>query len=352
MTTPQPDLLAVLEHGVIDRAVPTADLLRTCIVLGGRTGSARLSEWASSELRGYRDRNSIPAYRIVAVPILVTSQHHSRSAPEPETDKDVLSKHDYSLYLGKPIDELDALAAQSERTGKPALLAMDTDILEEYSRKHSYYYHSTGAGGGITDMQWLLEPPVIRGILGQIRTALAEFTAELRTEVGTDDVLPSATQTDEALRVAVPGALFANSNVTIITTGRGDIMADGDQTVIKDNKTTIRDSSGNFSVASTKATQASGLAFNGAKISEFADLIRQISSTLGLASDQEIELRQVADGLAQSSAPEVGRLRRLLDRALTLLRSAGPNVAGKLAISMGDELIREIGGGIIHELPH
>jgi hypothetical protein len=355
MTPRQPDLLAVLEHGVIDRAVPTADLLRTCVVLGGRTGSARLGDWAKSELRGYQDRNLIPAYRTVTVPILQTSEWYNQSAGELETEKSVLNEHNYSLRLGKPLDELDALAAQSERTDRPVLLGMDADILEECKRKPIYSQPETGFSIYVSDMQWIVESSVIRGILGHIRTALAEFIAELRAEIISDDVMPSAAQADEALRTAVPGAFFANSNVTIMTTGMGDITADRDQTIIRDNKTTIRDASGNFSVAGTNTSQVSGTALNRAKISEFADFIRQISPVIGLASGQDIELRRVGDDLAhaaESSMPDAGRLRGLINSALTLLRNVASNAAGKLAVSMGDELIREIGQGIVHELPH
>jgi hypothetical protein len=37
---------------------------------------------------------------------------------------------------------------------------------------------------------------------------------------------------------------------------------------------------------------------------------------------------------------------------LRLLRAGGPTAAQKLAISMGDDLIRELGTEIIRELPH
>ena len=340
---------------MIDRTVPLADLLRTCIVLGGRTGSARLSDWATSELRGYRDRNPIPVYRIVSVPIVVRTEYYDTSLTgiptTPSKLKDILENHDYSLFLTQPLDELDALAVQSEVSGKQISFAVNNETWKVYNdRRRSSL---PGSSYIITDMQWSFKAPVIRGVLGQIRTALAAFVSELRTEVG-DDV-PSAIQTDEALRVAVPGTFFANSNVTIMTTGRGDIVADGDKTNIRDNKTTIKGSAGNFSVASSRVTQSSGATLNGERIKDFADLILQISPTLHLAPELAAELREVADDLAHiagSPVPEVGRLRRLIESALRLLRSAAPNVAGKLAISMGDEFVREIGEGIIHELPH
>lgn len=349
MTGQRPDLLAKLEQDLTDRYVPLADLLRTCIVLGGRTRSTRLSEWASSELKGYTEQASIPAYRVVTAPIRLEIGYMST----PRTEKEILKDHDYPLVLDESIDRLDAIAAYSESKRKPFLVPVDKKIFEHYSRKSRKMLRGTGTG--IDGMDWVIEPPLIRGVLGQIRTALAEFIAELRAEVGDGDQLPSSSQTDKALQVALPAAVFTNSNVTIMTTGKGDIMPDDDRTIIRDNKTTIRGSAGNISVASAKVAQVNSTAPDIAKIKEFADLVRQVSPTLGFASGQETGLQAAADELthaADSPVPEVGRIRQLLDGTLRLLRTAGRSAARDLAIRMGDELIREIGGEIVRELPH
>jgi hypothetical protein len=45
-------LLSELESDVVsDR--PLADVLRKCIILGGRVDSVELRDWATKELRGY-----------------------------------------------------------------------------------------------------------------------------------------------------------------------------------------------------------------------------------------------------------------------------------------------------------
>jgi hypothetical protein len=50
--------------------MPLADLLRTCLVLAGRTRAAQLREWATAELKGYRRIDAVPDYRKIAAPIL------------------------------------------------------------------------------------------------------------------------------------------------------------------------------------------------------------------------------------------------------------------------------------------
>jgi hypothetical protein len=359
MTGQSHDLVAKLEQDVTDRTVPLADLLRTCIVLGGRTRSTRLSGWAVSELKGYADGDSVPVYRVAAAPIII--KYFFASAPYGKTRQETLNYNEYSLLLKQPIDQLEAIAAYSDAKGKPSLISVSNDIFQHYSGRHAKIYEHLDADTYIAratvvdTMEWLVDLPLIRGVLGRIRTALAEFVAELRAEAGDSNDVPTANQTDKAFQVALPAAVFTNSNVTIMTTGKGNIMPDDDRTIIKDNKTTIKGSTGNFSVASAKVTQINSPAIDLAKIREFADLMRQISPTLGFASDQETELQAVADDLvhvSESPVPEVGRIRRLLDGALRLLRTAGPSAAGKLAISMGDELIREIGEEVVRELPH
>jgi hypothetical protein len=88
-------------------------------------------------------------------------------------------------------------------------------------------------------MYWSISPAAILGVLGQIRTALTEFVAELRNEVGDCDELPSAEQADGALRAALPSVIFNNSPVTFMTatTKNGDIMPDASRSTIKRNKT-------------------------------------------------------------------------------------------------------------------
>ena len=60
------DLLVEIKSGAIDSASNLPDLLRKCVALGGATGSARLREWATQELKGYGADNTLPPYRLAS----------------------------------------------------------------------------------------------------------------------------------------------------------------------------------------------------------------------------------------------------------------------------------------------
>jgi hypothetical protein len=353
----QLDLLARLEQDARDRTVPLADALRTCRTLARQTQAAQLREWVTAELEGYRPLNAVPDYRRVAVPIMwsvdvpyrgiVTQPFNVRSLPD-----GIRERLDALVPLNQSVDELEAMADQYEAQRKPIQLEVFCSdlLLAIWNRNNPY-------GPRVVAMTWSIDPPVIRGVLGQVRTKLSEFVAELRAEVGDGDQLPSAAQADEALRAAVPSLTINNSTVTIVaaTTNNGDIMPDARRTTIKGNKTKITSSTGNVSVASAHIAQVDGGSLDMEKIREFAALVSQIAPTLGLGPSQEAEFQASTDDLEQAAGdlnPEKGRIRRALDRVLQVLRVAAPSAAQKLAISMGDDLIRELGTEIIRELPH
>lgn len=353
----QRDVLANLEQDLLDRTVPLADSLLTCRTLAEKTGAAQLLQWATAELEGYQPLNSVPAYRRVAAPILwsvdvpyrgiVTQPFNVQSLPQ--NVRELLNE---PVPLNQSVDELEALDSQYEAQNKPVQLEVFcSDLLMAIWNKNN------PRGPCVVALTWSIDPPIIRGVLGQVRTKLHKFVSELRDEVGDSDELPSAVQTDEALRAVVPWAVINNSTVTIVTatTKNGDIMPDAPRTTIKGNKTKIKGSSGNVSVASAGVAQVSGDGIDVAKIREFTDLLTQIAPTLGLAAAQQDELHFGTEDLQQaasSPSPEKGRIRQAVGRVLQVLRVAAPSAAQKIAISMGDELIRELGEEVARSLPH
>jgi len=192
---------------------------------------------------------------------------------------------------------------------------------------------------------------LIHGMPGQNHSVLAKLVVK----VGDSAQLPSAGQAAEAVPAAVPSAVFNNPTVTILNTKEGDIMPEGPRTTIKGNTTKIERSTGNISVASAQATQINADDIDIQKIREFADLISQVAPALGLNEDQLAELQSGTDELREAAnAPdqENGRFRRALDRVLKVLRGTVSTAARGIAIGMGEELVRDLGGEIIKELPH
>ena len=65
MPQQQADRLAALERDVLDRTVPLADVLRSCLALSRHTQATQLREWVTAELKGYRI-DGVPDYRKIA----------------------------------------------------------------------------------------------------------------------------------------------------------------------------------------------------------------------------------------------------------------------------------------------
>jgi hypothetical protein len=301
VTRQRPDLLVKLEQDVLDPGVQLSDLLRTCIVLAGRTQAAHLREWATAELNGYPRISEVPEYRKIAAPIMqVIDIYYRGRATRPlnvHSLPDAIREHISEIVpLNQAVGELEALVLEHEALKRQIELGVFADDA----------YVAVFTGTRLAATTWWpctgrSARPLSGGVLDRIRTALTEFVVELRSEVGDSGQLPSAEQTDEALRAAVPWAVFNNSTVQFMTTKEGDIMPDGDRTTIKDNKVKIENSSGNFAVAASDVTQVSTEGIDIAKVREFVELINQIGPTLGLAEDQQAELYNRADELREAA---------------------------------------------------
>lgn len=352
----QTDDLAELERDVRDHTVPLAGILCTCRDVARQIRAVHVNEWVTAELDGYRPFTAVPDYRRVPAPILwtfdvpfrglVTQPLNIQTLPEP-----LRERLNEPIPLNQSVEELEALASQYEAQHKPLQLEVFcSDLLM------AMWNRNNPRGPYIVAMTWAIDPPVIRGVLGRVRTKLAEFVAELRTEIGDSEELSPAEQTNEALRGVTRSAVFNNSNLTIVTasTKNGDIMPDGPRTTIKGNKTEISGATGNVTVASAHVAQVNGDSIDVEKIRQFAGLLAQIAPTLGLGADQQTELAAGIDELqaAAGAGQDRGRVRNALSRMLRVLQVAGTSAAQQVAISMGDDLMRELGNEIVRELPH
>lgn len=353
----QTDRLAAIEQDLRSRSVPLADILRACRSLAKEAQAVHLEEWATAELEGYWPLASVPDYRRVSAPIVSTFDVPHRGLVMeffnlqmvPERFRELLGQ---PVPLNQSVDELEAVAAQYEARDVPVQLeVIASDLLVVMWNKNN------PQGRRLLTMTWAIDPPLIRGVLGRVRTKLTEFIAELRTVIGQSGRLPSAEQADAALRTVLPSAIFNNSNVTVVTayTKNGDIMPGGPRTTIKGNKTKISDSTGNISVASAHVAQMNNDEIDIEKVHRFAGFAVQIAPTLGLNTEQHVELQAAVDELqaaADDPARDKGRFRKVIGRVLKSLGAAGATEAQKIAVQMGDDLIRELGGEIIRDLSH
>jgi hypothetical protein len=207
-------LLAAIERDLLD-GKPLADLLRKCIMLGGRAGSQELRDWASKELRGYEPDDELPKYRTIDAPILldgVSGPHRSTGQLVPEGSlpsfvrESGLGEH---VDLRSGVGELEAMVAGRDNDKPINIVFPGGNIVGEYFDKASGnpFQHTQR-------IYWSVVPATIHGLLDNVRTTLTELATELLASVPRDQEVPTAEQADNAFHVAVHGR---KSTVTITT---------------------------------------------------------------------------------------------------------------------------------------
>ena len=210
MARSQRGLLGQIEDGALDSRTPLADVLRKCVALGGRAGSAELRDWARRELDGYAGADTLPDYRLVPAVLAIDGQNLAyRVAGQqisgwqlPEFARDTF-KQEASVPFG--VAELEKIVAD----GRDALQLQDTRMpdLVEYMNSQADY------GTAIHSMYWRVAPVSIHGVLDTIRTKLVSLVAEMRA-IGVDDD-PTAEVANQAVNVVLHNA--KRSTITVNT---------------------------------------------------------------------------------------------------------------------------------------
>lgn len=342
------DVLDELERAVINPDMRLADALRACLMLSARTRAAGLRDWATAELRGYPGYE-VPEYRKIRAPIMQAVQSPSgrfaaylfnpNSVPE-------AVRHDFSdiVPLNQGVDALEALVDEHQAQQKQIELSHYAS--EPYNR---VWANSPNRAGSMVALYWSIYPAAVRGVLGEIRTALAEFVTNLRFEMGNDDQLPSGAQTDETLRAIVGSAVF-NSPVTIVATGQsGDIVTDQSR-----NEYNFGGVKGNVAAGSSNFSQLYNDSSGLTEVRKFVDFVAEVNGILGLDPSGQAELEGDTGELRAAldeRAKDRGRIRRAVDAVMRTLKLAADTAVRNAAITMGDQAAREL-DAIIHHLPH
>lgn len=194
-------LLSEIERDLLD-GKPLSDLLRKCIILGGRAGSQDLREWARQELRGYKaEDDEIPTYRTVVGGIQVDAVVGNNLFPHQNLSAACLPDFvqeagiDNTVPLPEGVGELEALAARSDdlqlQLPGSEVIGQFLDSGHPFQRTERIY--------------WCIAPSAITGVLDEIRTTLTELITELLVSVPEDQEVPTAEQASGALNVAVHG---------------------------------------------------------------------------------------------------------------------------------------------------
>jgi hypothetical protein len=196
------DLIAQIERDALDDTVPVATALRKCIVLGGKSSSEPLRDWATRELRGYGGEDELPSYRVIHAPLMVDAVSgnvqitHQQFPPSgiPEFARESVSERLELRYGAGEIAEFckDGNGARLQPPG-----ASDLTRLMNLESDRPYQH--------IVSLYWSVAPAALGGVLDQIRTALTQLVGELRANMSGDEAVPSAEAANQAVNVVVTG---------------------------------------------------------------------------------------------------------------------------------------------------
>lgn len=204
-------LLNQIEGGALDSKASLADVLRKCVALGGRAGSAELRDWARRELDGYPGEELLPDYRVVHAPIAIdgvnlrwqVSGQQISTLQLPDFARAVITEQAPLRFgvaeLERMADRSDALKFQ--HPGMP-------DLVHLMNGTSDY-------GTAIHAMYWKVEPVTIGGVLDTIRTTLVSLVAEMRAAGVHGDEIPPTEVAGQAIQVVINGA--ERSPITVTT---------------------------------------------------------------------------------------------------------------------------------------
>ncbi|WP_345542170.1 hypothetical protein, partial [Phytohabitans rumicis] len=176
-------LRAQIEAGVLDDTLPVSSLLQKCVLLGGQAGSQKMVDWARQELNGY-DPKTVPVYRRLSIGLMAVMTNRAGYNPMhrrisdsvlPPRVREFLREEGTDLdiaVLHGNIGQLEALAGtgKAEHTLIPWWGDIITDLLNKYS---------VADNTRVQLVYWPVSDSALKGLLVQVRTALAELVAEL-----------------------------------------------------------------------------------------------------------------------------------------------------------------------------
>ena len=204
-------LISELERGVTDDSRSISSLLNLCIVLGGHANSSKLRDWARQELRGYELDEELPSYRTVAGRMCIDAQVGPRLIRGQAISRWELPKQaqeagiDDSVRLDMPIGELEEYLHRDEKFARFTMQNSPMIVrLMNSENQHSFQQ--------VHELYWEVSIPAVRGVVGNVRTSLAELVGELRANLPAGENTPTREAADQAVELIVTGK---RHNITV-----------------------------------------------------------------------------------------------------------------------------------------
>ncbi len=218
-------LLDEIEAGALDDSTDLSSVLRKCITLGGATGSERLRDWASLELKGYGGDDKLPEYRRVVAPLLLDGQAGNnwvtgQTVPLTMIPDFARDKIGNEVLFAQPIAEIEHLLRNARRDstgivrlsppGTQELVALINNELVKDDRRQ-YLGSSLPPAQIVERVYWGVSLAPIARILDVVRTTLVELVAEMRSATP-----GGSAPSHEAAEQAVDIALYGKRNRIIV----------------------------------------------------------------------------------------------------------------------------------------
>lgn len=219
MSSAQGSPLLDLEAALHDGTTSLTLLLHKCLLLGGRSGSQLLRQWAKKELDGYGNvpDDELPDYRRVGAVIcvdaavgngIITGQPISPSwLPRALREAGVNEVMPMPMGVG----ELENLVSRGEASVKLSPIPSAL-IAEAMNAENTRQYQQ------IIRVYWSVSTSSLHNVLVLIRTKMVEMVAELLAALPEGDAAPSKELVDDVVGVVIHGD---NTHVTVVHTAAG-----------------------------------------------------------------------------------------------------------------------------------
>jgi hypothetical protein len=182
----------------LERDAPVAKVLRNVLLLGGKSGSSVLRDWAAQELRGYESDDALPDYRRLdallqadfALPGGGMLKHRTVAPWEfPEFARDAMSG---PVPLSMSIAEIQDMKGRADggmvRLSPPGV-----------SELMFLINHEVGHINQVVAIYWSVSVTALEGVLDQVRTRLVQLAAEMRAETPEKKSIPEREVADRAV---------------------------------------------------------------------------------------------------------------------------------------------------------
>lgn len=196
-------LLDEIERGALDERKSLSSLLRRCIMVGSRTGSTELRDWASRELSGYVGEDDVPSYR--TVPAIIAVDGISVNYKVTDLQISVLDLPDFVRESGygdehtlrTGIATIEELAHRDDTIR--ISLPESTMLARFLNSQHNDRFRE------VHRVYLIVNRIAIREVLDQIRNALVELVAEMLATLPKGEKVPTKAAADMAVNYVITG---------------------------------------------------------------------------------------------------------------------------------------------------